>query len=103
MREPWAESLKTQLSRLGELGSRLLLAEGQQQVDTDMNRHFDSEKDREKRWVTFFFHTASFPLFMLGTNAAKCLSTCGWLEAYLKPHFFCNCLGQFALTSVLIA
>lgn len=51
----------------------------------------------------FFFHTASFPLFMLGTNAAKCLSTCGWLEAYLKPHFFCNCLGQFAVTRVLIA
>lgn len=55
MREPRAESLRTEQSRLGELGSRLLLAEGQQQVDTYMNGHFDSEKDRESRLATFFF------------------------------------------------
>lgn len=49
-----AESLRPEQSGLGELGSRLLLA-GQQQVDTRMNGHFDSEKDRERRWATFFF------------------------------------------------
>lgn len=55
MREPGAGSLRTEQSQLGELGSRLLLAEGQQQVDTHMNGHFDSEKERERRWVAFFF------------------------------------------------
>lgn len=59
-------SRKTQLSRLGQLGSRLLLAEGQQQGDTDMNRHFDSEKDRERRWVTLFF---TQPVFLCSCGA----------------------------------
>lgn len=49
------------------------------------------------------FHTACFPLSMLGTNAAKPLSTCGWLKAYLKPHFFCKSLWQFVVASILIA
>lgn len=51
-----------------------------------------------------FFHAACcFPLLMSGTDAAKTITPCGWLGAYLKPCFFCNSVGQFVMKSVPVA
>lgn len=55
MRAPGAESPSTEQSRLGERGSRLLPADGQQQADTHASGHFDNEKDRGEEMGNFFF------------------------------------------------
>lgn len=49
----------------------------------------------------FFLSACCFPLLMSGTAVAE--TACGWLVAYLKPHFFCNSVGQFVMTIILTA
>lgn len=51
----------------------------------------------------FFFSQPAVFLSVSGTDAAETVAACGWLVAYLKPHFFCNSVGQFVMTIILTA